>query len=88
MLDIKHGIKMIRKRIFKFSAYVIFWAVTFILILMVFIPKISYQIANNSVDADIDVNRTTNKDLQDMKLKPYNHSFEIGRYLLCKSNTL
>ena len=63
MLDIKHGIKMIKKRIFKFSAYVIFLAVTFILILMAFIPKIRYEIKNNDVDADIDVNRTT-QDLQ------------------------
>ena len=87
MLDIKHGLKMLKKRIFNFSAYVIFWAATFILILMVFIPKISYQIANNSVDADIDVNRTTYKDLQDMKLKPYNHSFEIGEIRRKWNNT-
>merc|ERR1719189_1607034 len=78
---------MLKKRIFNFSVYVIFWAATFILILMVFIPKISYQIANNSVDADIDVNRTTYKDLQDMKLKPYNHSFEMGEIRRKWNNT-
>ena len=54
---------MFKKRIFKFGAHVIFWSVTFILILMVLIPKIRYEIKNNDVDADIDVNRTT-QDLQ------------------------
>ena len=77
MLDIKHGVKMFKKRIFKFGAHVIFWSVTFILILMVLIPKIRYEIKNNNVDADIDVNRTTCKDLQDLQLQSYNHLFEF-----------
>ena len=68
---------MIKKRIFKFSVYVIFWAVTFILILMVFIPKIRYQIENNRIDVDIDVNRTACKDLQNIQLHTYNNSFEF-----------
>ena len=65
---------MFKKPKFNFGAHVIFWAVTFTLILMLLIPKMKYQIENNSMDADIDLKRKKYKDLQ---LQPFDDSFEF-----------